>query len=228
MPSFKTLCLTLSSLLPVVLAVPQINRVQTSNTISGNWIARIEDNELLDSVLEIVLNLAGVEAKSSYSVGNVKGFNFDGDDAILDILQGMGAIKSVEPDSKVYASAPMYQIRQFDNGTLVSQNSSDWGLSRISHKETGANNYIYDKSAGNGTFVYIIDTGIYTEHSEFEGRATIGTSFIDGAEGEDDQGHGTHCAGTVAGTKYGVVSHYSPDISNFFDPYRPRRRILSP
>jgi subtilisin family serine protease len=213
MPSFKTLCLALSAVLPAVVAVPQINRVQTANTISGTWIARIEDNELLDSVLSIVLDVAGIEAKSSYSVGNVKGFNFDGDDAILDILQGLGAIKSVEPDSRVYATAPMHQIRQFNNGTLVSQNGSDWGLSRISHKETGANNYIYDKSAGAETYIYIIDTGIYTEHSEFGGRATIGTSFIEGAEGEDDQGHGTHCAGTAAGTKYGVVSKSPPRIA---------------
>ncbi|KAF2682622.1 subtilisin-like protease [Lentithecium fluviatile CBS 122367] len=207
MPSYKNLLLALSAVLPAVLAVPQINRVQTANTISGKWIARIEDDGILDDVLSAVLELAGIEVNNKYTIGSVQGFNFDGDDDILDILQDIGAIKSVEPDSRVYAYAPLHQhqIRQLDNGTLVSQNGSTWGLSRVSHKETGATNYIYDQSAGKDTYIYIIDTGINTEHSEFGGRATIGTSLIEGAEGEDDQGHGTHCAGTAAGSKFGVA-----------------------
>lgn len=207
MPSFKDVLFTLSAVLPAVLAVPEINRVQTANSISGQWIARIEDNELLDDVLTAFSQLVGIEPKSKYSVGSVQGFNFDGDDAMLDLLKDIGAIKSIEPDSRVYATAPLHshQIRQFDNGTLVSQNGSTWGLSRISHKEAGETDYIYDKSAGKDTYIYVIDTGINTEHEEFGGRATIGTSFIDDAEGEDDQGHGTHCSGTAAGKTYGVV-----------------------
>jgi subtilisin family serine protease len=205
MSSIKNLLFALSVVLPAVLAVPQINRIQTADSIEGQWIARLEDNELLDDVLEIFANLAGIQAKSSYKVGNVKGFNFDGDDAILDLLQEMGAIKSVEPDSRVYASAPLHQIRQAENGTLVTQNSSTWGLSRISHQKPSAKNYIYDASAGKDTFIYVIDTGINTKHSEFGGRATIGKSFIADSDGEDDQGHGSHCSGTAAGKTFGVV-----------------------
>jgi subtilisin family serine protease len=205
MPSIKNILFGLSAVLPAVLAIPQINRVQTANSIEGKWIARLEDSELLDDVMSLFADLAGIQAKSSYKVGNVKGFNFDGDDAILDILQGMGAIKSVEPDFKVYASAPLHHVRQADNGTLVTQGNATWGLSRISHKEPGAKNYIYDASAGKDTFIYVIDTGINTEHSEFGGRATIGKSFIDGSDGEDDQGHGSHCSGTAAGKTFGVV-----------------------
>jgi subtilisin family serine protease len=203
--SIKNVLFALSAVLPAVFAVPQINRIQTADSIEGQWIARIEDSELLDDVLSIFADIAGIKAKSSYKVGNVKGFNFDGDDAILDLLQGIGAIKSVEPDSRVYASAPLHQIRQADNGTLVSQNGSTWGLSRVSHKKPGATNYIYDSSAGKDTFIYVIDTGVNTEHSEFEGRATLGKSFIEGSDGEDDQGHGSHCSGTAAGKTYGVV-----------------------
>lgn len=210
MPSFKKVMLALPAVLPAVLAVPQITRVQTANTISGQWIAQIEDNELLDTVLSTVMDLAGIEPTSNYTVGNVKGFNFDGDDAILDILQEIGAIKSVEPDLKVYATAPLHHIRQSGNGTngtLATQNDAPWGLARISHRETGADSYVYDRSAGKDTFIYIIDTGIYTEHSEFAGRASLGESFIRGSDGEDDQGHGTHCAGTAAGSTYGVAKN---------------------
>lgn len=41
---------------------------------------------------------------------------------------------------------------------------------------------------------------------EFEGRATWGKNFIEGSEDTDENGHGTHCAGTIAGASYGVAS----------------------
>lgn len=52
----------------------------------------------------------------------------------------------------------------------VTQSSSTWGLGRISHTNPGTSTYVYDDSAGSGTCSYIIDTGIYTSHPEFEGR----------------------------------------------------------
>ncbi|KAL1611936.1 hypothetical protein SLS60_000159 [Paraconiothyrium brasiliense] len=212
MPSFKTF-LALGAVLPAALAQvnSKINRIQSEHTISGSWIARVEENELLDAVLSTVLEAAGIESKATYSVGGVKGFSFDGDDAVLDILEGLGAIKSVEPDTKMWASVPLNYLDQradlapFANGSLVSQNGSTWGLGRISHKKTGSEDYIYDSSAGEGSYIYVIDTGIYTEHSEFGGRATLGKSFIADSDGEDDQGHGTHCSGTAAGETYGVA-----------------------
>ncbi|OAG05905.1 subtilisin-like protease [Paraphaeosphaeria sporulosa] len=191
MYSFKT-ALVLGAVLPAVLAQfsAKINRIQNENTIAGSWVARIEENELLEGVLSTVLDLAGIEFKETYSVGGVKGFTFDGDDSILDILENLGAIKSVEPDFKMWASVPK---------------DSTWGLGRISHRESGVEEYIYDSSAGEDTYIYVIDTGINTEHTDFGGRATIGKSFIASSDGEDDQGHGTHCSGTAAGTKFGVA-----------------------
>jgi cerevisin len=53
--------------------------------------------------------------------------------------------------------------------------------------------------------VYVIDTGINTEHEEFEGRASWGTTMPQNDEDEDGNGHGTHCAGTIASAKYGVA-----------------------
>ena len=52
---------------------------------------------------------------------------------------------------------------------------------------------------GEGGHVYIVDTGMRTSHSEFNGRAQL----IFG--GPDDNGHGTHCGGTVAGATYGIA-----------------------
>lgn len=87
---------------------------------------------------------------------------------------------------------------------IVEQTGAPWGLGRISHRSRGSTTYRYDDSAGEGTCVYIIDTGVETTHREFEGRATWLKSFIPG-ENSDGNGHGTHCAGTIGSKSYGVA-----------------------
>lgn len=47
---------------------------------------------------------------------------------------------------------------------IVEQNGAPWGLGRISHRAKGSTTYRYDDSAGAGTCVYIIDTGIEASH----------------------------------------------------------------
>ncbi|MFF3806763.1 S8 family peptidase [Streptomyces sp. NPDC002032] len=60
--------------------------------------------------------------------------------------------------------------------------------------------------SGQGVTAYIVDTGIDFTHSEFGGRAVRGFDAIgDGRSGADCNGHGTHVAGTVGGTTYGVA-----------------------
>ena len=56
---------------------------------------------------------------------------------------------------------------------------------------------------------YIIDTGIRISHTEFGGRATSGFDAVDGGPADDCNGHGTHVAGTVGGTTYGVAKQVS-------------------
>ncbi|KAF8678679.1 peptidase S8 family [Rhizoctonia solani] len=56
-----------------------------------------------------------------------------------------------------------------------------------------------------GVDIYIFDTGVYVEHEEFGGRATHAPVFIDNSTPGDRYGHGTHCAGTAAGARYGVA-----------------------
>src|ERR1700742_276142 len=84
------------------------------------------------------------------------------------------------------------------------QSGAPWGLGRISHRQVGSTDYTYDASAGAGTCAYIIDTGIYTAHKEFEGRATMVKSFVAGSD-TDDNGHGTHVSGTIGSKSYGVA-----------------------
>ena len=61
-------------------------------------------------------------------------------------------------------------------------------------------------TTGAGVKAYIVDTGIDINHSDFGGRASNGYDAIDQDNvAQDCNGHGTHVAGTVGGTKYGVA-----------------------
>jgi subtilisin family serine protease len=68
-----------------------------------------------------------------------------------------------------------------------------------------SNTFTYTRT-GSGVTAYVIDTGILISHTDFGGRAAVGTDKIgDGRNGIDCNGHGTHVAGTIGGTTYGVV-----------------------
>ena len=81
-----------------------------------------------------------------------------------------------------------------------------WGLDRIDQRNLPLNSRYSRNYSGSGVNAYIIDTGVLSTHTEFGGRVTSGFSSIsDGRGSEDCNGHGTHVAGTVGGTNYGVA-----------------------
>ena len=86
------------------------------------------------------------------------------------------------------------------------QSPATWGLDRIDQRNLPlSNSYTYN-ATGSGVKAYIIDTGIRKSHTEFGGRAIDGTDRVDGSlPTADCNGHGTHVAGTVGGTTYGVA-----------------------
>ncbi|KAI8835138.1 peptidase S8/S53 domain-containing protein [Chytridium lagenaria] len=88
---------------------------------------------------------------------------------------------------------------------------STWGLQRISKESLPLPNvFTYPAEAGENSVVYVLDTGIRASHKEFSGRASYGKNFLAPEEsGLDQHGHGTHCAGIIAGTTYGVAKKAS-------------------
>lgn len=96
------------------------------------------------------------------------------------------------------------EMESIQKKAYTTQTGAPWGLGRTSRRTRGSTSYTYDTSAGANTCVYVIDTGIYTAHSDFEGRAFQVANYASGSN-TDGNGHGTHCAGTVGGKTYGVA-----------------------
>lgn len=97
------------------------------------------------------------------------------------------------------------RIASIDTSRPISQPGL-WGLDRIDQTNPSLSNTLNIDSDGTGVNVYILDTGIYSKHSQFGGRVKSGYSTVGGGT-EDCNGHGTHVAGTVGGSTYGVANN---------------------
>jgi len=108
----------------------------------------------------------------------------------------MPEVDYVEADQEVHA----------DQACTTQLLTPSWGLDRIAEIDIDLldSRFPYATNAGEGVDVYIIDTGVYPAHSDFGARVTWGFNSID-TNNQDCNGHGTHVAGTVAGTLFGVA-----------------------
>ena len=86
------------------------------------------------------------------------------------------------------------------------QNPPSWGLDRVDQRDLPLDSsYTYSTKADNVT-AYVIDTGVRATHETFGGRVSGGHDFIDNDDDPNDEnGHGTHVAGTIGGSEYGLA-----------------------
>jgi subtilisin family serine protease len=87
--------------------------------------------------------------------------------------------------------------------TMTTQTGAGWGLDRLDAASGLDQKYTYTH-IGKGVTAYVIDTGVDASGSDFGGRASVAFDAT-GGDGKDCNGHGTHVAGTIGGTKYGVA-----------------------
>ncbi|KAG0203403.1 hypothetical protein BGX28_004293 [Mortierella sp. GBA30] len=123
-------------------------------------------------------------------------------------FQSFSATVNAATLKELLASDEIEYVEEDQIVTLSGSQASppSWGLPRISQRQRNLQApYVFQDQAGSGVTAYVIDTGINTGHVEFGGRARMGANFIQGSANTDENGHGTHVAGTIGGTRYGVA-----------------------
>jgi subtilisin family serine protease len=172
------------------------------NPIPGQYIVVLKDNAAslaserssLSRVSVVARDMATKHrTKLVRSYSNVlRGFVARADDKGLARLLADPRVAYVQEDGVVSIAA--------------SQTNATWGIDRVDQRDLPLNQtYTYDTTASS-VHAYIIDTGILASHSQFSGR--LGTSYdavTNGGNANDCQGHGTHVAGTVGGSTYGIA-----------------------
>ena len=152
------------------------------------------------------------------SLPGFKGFSARLNNNELNAMLADEDVDYIEPDQTMYALGAFRRSANFANATATrppaeskcsatQTGAQSWGLSRTTSDVKGTDKYEHDPSWGAGVKVYVIDTGSSCDHTDFNTKCSCGPSFARGAADgcADGNGHGTHCASTVAGIQYGVA-----------------------
>jgi subtilisin family serine protease len=193
---FVSITLTLSA---TVLAPIPAGAASQAKTESGAEVSSLESETKSFIVIYKDEFPVAAQTKSLLSRG------FKVTRTLQNLINGATAVLT---PSQVSALLVDYRVAQIlpDGPVKLADNASTWGLDRIDQPTLPLNGtYMYSRT-GVGVTAYIVDTGIRASHQEFAGRVETGTSLISDGWGTDDcNGHGTHVAGTVGGTTYGVA-----------------------
>lgn len=153
--------------------------------IEGSYIVVLHEDADPTSVAAV----AGVDARHTYTSA-INGFSATLNRGQLNALQHNPAVAYIEED----------QVMEY----AATQSGATWGIDRIDQRNRPLSGTYTYTSTGSTVYAYIIDSGINPNHTQFGGRASIAYDAT-GGNGVDCNGHGTHVAGTVGGSTYGVA-----------------------
>lgn len=168
--------------------------------IADQYIVVLKDGPSISAAS--VTQSIGVSPKYTYN-GVINGFTARLTPRQLKALQNNPQVDYIEQDSEISAGTAQPEGEASIEATQP-VSSGLWGLDRIDQPiRPLSGSYTYNTTASNVT-AYVIDSGIYTQHMDFGGRATNVYDAID-FNGQDCYGRGTHLAGTIGGATHGVA-----------------------
>ena len=198
--------------LPLVVSGDDIVRTDgppAGELIPGQYIVVLKDDLVMSaSVSAVAADMAatyGGEVIYTYSDA-LNGFTIN-----VPLEKSAFAVAGLSQDDRVelVEQDTIVAIAETD-AVDANQTGAPWGLDRINQRNLPLNGVFSYTKTGAGVKVYIIDTGIRTSHTQFGGRASSGYDAVDGSlPAADCNGHGTHVAGTVGGSTYGVAKGVS-------------------
>lgn len=166
------------------------------NLVDGDYIVSFKANANVPNELKLAPGKAVAPVFTYDTVINGFAANLSAEQACA--FQKRPNIMAIELDlvAKNQVSQPL----------TIDSNGSMWNLDRIDAVTSPDDSTYSYTSDGTGSTVYIVDTGINSKHVDFSGRLRPGFSSIKGSKStEDCNGHGTHVAGSAAGTLYGLA-----------------------
>lgn len=190
-PLLATLLLALvAALLPLAAAPATAAENPEAENTEQTWIVTLAEPEAAGELTASALSDAP-EVDVLYRFEEVTdGFAVEATPEEAAALAEDPRVVAVEQAVPVYAASP--------------QEGAPWGLDRID-QPSGTDDLYHYRTTAAGVRIYVVDSGV-KPHKEFGSRLQTGTDFIDGGNGTNDcHGHGTHVAGTAAGTQTGVA-----------------------